>query len=232
MKSLNCQDSLLFHPPELGSVLFLPGLPGGGSRIYDRSPYGKIVTVIGAVWKLTAGGVPYLAFDGVDDYLSLTNAPQLQITGDLTLKTWVKSSNYTVRNALFRKDYNKEYFLCLYASGNPNGRVTFSHGNGSSSETPIDITGVLPVVNTWFHIVLTRDASTRVCSLYVNGNLKQTSAVYSLTPVASGFDILLGRYSNEFMPGNMTLIEMHCRTWQALEVQNSFNREKNIFGVW
>lgn len=228
MKSLNYQNSLLFHPPELSCVLFLPGLPGSGNKIYDRSPYGNIGTLTGTAWIKTPGGVPCLSFDGVDDYVTIANATDLQITGDLTLKAWARSTNYTVRNALFHKSYLNEYELHLYQTSNPNGRVMFWHGN----QAIIDVQGILPAVNTWFHIVVIRDSTVRRCYLYINGVLKYTSSVYGVTPATSTYDVWLGRYLSEYMTGNMALAEIHCRVWQALDVQNSFNREKSIFGVW
>ena len=51
MKTRLDKDELVFNPPELGCVLYLPGLPGGGSRIHDRSPYANNGTVAGATWR-------------------------------------------------------------------------------------------------------------------------------------------------------------------------------------
>jgi len=48
MKALDDREDLVFSPPELGCVHYLPGLPGGGSKIHDRSPCGNIGTITGA----------------------------------------------------------------------------------------------------------------------------------------------------------------------------------------
>ena len=232
MKSVIYQDSMLFHPPELGSVLFLPGLPGGGNKIYDRSPYGSIGTLSGAVWTKTPGGVPCLSFDGVDDYVTIANVPSLQIIGDLTLKAWARSTNYTPKFPLFNKNVMREYALVLNSTASPNGRVRFWHGDGSSYELLVDVSNILPIVNTWFHIALVRASSVKRCYLYINGILKYTSDVYVLTPAISTSDLWLGKDSSGYAVGNMALAEIHRRAWQALDVQNSFNREKSVFGVW
>ena len=62
-------DELIFDPPELGSVLYLTGLPCGGSKIYDRSPYGNHGTITGATWKRLPSGLWYLDLDALDDYV-------------------------------------------------------------------------------------------------------------------------------------------------------------------
>jgi hypothetical protein len=232
MKSVIGRDSMVFDPPGLGCVLYLPGLPGSGNKIYDRSPYGNIGTVTGAVWKVTPGGVLYLSFDGIDDYAVVDNAPSLQISGDLTLKAWARSSNYTIRNTVFHKSLYGEYNLQLHPTGDPKGEVYFGHGDGGQFEVPIDVAGILPAVNNWFHIVLVRDSCIRKCYLYINGILKSTSAVYSLTPVATANHIYLGRYSSYYGLIDIALAEIHRRAWQELEVQNRFTGEKRLFGVW
>lgn len=58
---------LLFHPPNLGTVLYLTGLPGHGDTIYDRSPYGYHGTITGAVWTRLLTNSWVLDFDGSDD---------------------------------------------------------------------------------------------------------------------------------------------------------------------
>ena len=50
MKILLDKEDSIFNPPQLGCVLSLTGLPGGGNKTYDRSPYGNIGTIIGATW--------------------------------------------------------------------------------------------------------------------------------------------------------------------------------------
>lgn len=62
---MNLRDIVLFEPPEIGCVLDLTGLPSGGSKIYDRSPYGKVGTITGVTWLQTPGGIWCLSFDGV-----------------------------------------------------------------------------------------------------------------------------------------------------------------------
>ena len=89
MKTLVSQNSLVFNPPELGCVLFLPGLPWSSSKIHDRSPYGNHGTITGATWKRLPSGLWYLSFDGIDDYVSLGTSASLNLVDDFTMMAWL-----------------------------------------------------------------------------------------------------------------------------------------------
>ncbi len=68
------RDKILFDPPPLGAVLWLPGLPGAGNLIFNRSLYYRNHgTITGAMWKYN-GRIHYLDFDGVDDVVNITSS--------------------------------------------------------------------------------------------------------------------------------------------------------------
>jgi len=87
MKTLLSQNNLVFNPPILGCVLFLSGLPGSSSKIYDRSPYGNHGTITGATWKRLPSGLWYLDYDGTDDYVNCGDDTSL-LADILTIETW------------------------------------------------------------------------------------------------------------------------------------------------
>ena len=89
MKTLLDRDRLVFEPPQPGCVLYLPGLPGGGNKLYDRSPYANVGTITGATWKRLPSGLWYLDFDGTDDYLDVGQDSSLMPTTSLTIELWL-----------------------------------------------------------------------------------------------------------------------------------------------
>ena len=89
MKTTLDIDELAFSPPETGCVLCLAGLPGGGDKLYDRSPYCNIGTITGATWVRLPGGLWCLSYDGSDDYVNCGNRENLQTYKELTVKAWV-----------------------------------------------------------------------------------------------------------------------------------------------
>jgi len=86
--------------PAIGCGLDLPGLPGGGNKIYDRSPYGNISAITGATWKRLPSGLWYLDFDGTDDYVDCGNfTPAGDADKQLTVLYWWKGAtggSYTI----------------------------------------------------------------------------------------------------------------------------------------
>jgi hypothetical protein len=90
MKTLLDREDLVFNSSELGCVLSLSELPGGGSKIYDRSPYGNIGSITGAAWKRLPSGLWVLSFDGQDDYVDCGDNNSLEFTtGPFTLLAWI-----------------------------------------------------------------------------------------------------------------------------------------------
>jgi len=97
MKTVLDREDLIFSPPEPGCVFCIAGLPGSGSRIYDRSPYGKQGTVTGAGWARLPGGFWGLSSDGVDDSISVSDWDNGLLGSDYTVEQWVKSDNLLVK---------------------------------------------------------------------------------------------------------------------------------------
>jgi len=69
--------------------LYLPGLEGGGSTIYDYSGQGNNGTITGAAWRRTSSRTFWtLRGDGTDDTISFGNPASLQIVGAFTILCW------------------------------------------------------------------------------------------------------------------------------------------------
>jgi hypothetical protein len=62
---------------------------GSGSAVSDASGAGNHGTVVGATWTSRGRFGSALAFDGVDDLVSINGAPSLDLTTSLTLTAWV-----------------------------------------------------------------------------------------------------------------------------------------------
>jgi hypothetical protein len=221
MKTLTVQSSMVFHPPELGCILFMPGLPGSGNRIYDRSPYGNIGTVTGAVWKQMPSGLWYLDFDGLDDFVECATNASHDITSDITLKAWVYWTGTADFPRIIKKS-NECYGLwkqydtwCFHLKRG---------GDGVNIQTP---SGTV-ISNKWIHLVGTFDGYS--LRIYLNGvqrGITISPGSYDSNPAGT---VMIG--GSPSWKGGLALMEIHRRAWPPLDVQNSFNREKYLFGVW
>jgi hypothetical protein len=221
MKTLTEQSSMVFQPPQLGCILFMPGLPGSGNKIYDRSPYGNIGLITSAVWKRLPAGLWYLEFDGLDDFIECASNASHDITCDITLKAWVYWTGTTDFPRIIKKS-NESYGLWKQ-----NNAWRFQLQRGAESPYVQTPSGTV-VSNKWTHLVGTFDGDS--LRIYLNG-VQQGVAVspgsFDSNPAGT---VMIGGLPS--WKGGLALMEIHRRAWQALEVQHSFNSEKYWFGVW
>jgi len=76
---------------ENGLVLYLTGNAGAGRVMHDCSPMGNNGRIYGATWTDGKFGKA-LSFDGVDDYVDCGNDESLQMTDEVTLMAWIKTT--------------------------------------------------------------------------------------------------------------------------------------------
>lgn len=88
------------------------------------------------------------------------------------------------------------------------------------------------VAGLWTHLALRQDADN--AKLYVNGVLDSI-----VNRITFGSDtaahLLLGAMDTtptNFFSGLIGLVHIYNRALGALEINNHFNREKHLFGVW
>ncbi len=170
-------------PPLSASlVASFPFEEGSGSTTADASAYGWLGTLLGPSWSLVGRLGKALDFDGVNDYVSVPNAPALN-PQRLTLSAWVKvRTNTTVQRILDRDGgATTTYFLGL--GGNPN-TVVFRIGSSF-------VKGTSPVTaNSWHHIAGVYDGTK--LTVYLDGVANGTLTA-SPTVVDNGVPLTIGR---------------------------------------
>jgi len=233
MKTLLDREDLVFNPPELGCVLYLPGLPGGGSKIYDRSPYGTPGSITGAAWKRLPSGLWCLNFDGTDDKVTVTSGGLDGITDSFTVKVWFKKDANKGIGAIFIKN-SYTFSIVTEAIG---GVGTTAHIRCYVGGTNYEdfVVRPLSIVNptVWLCFGLTYDGTT--ARVYKNGQAHTANTSAGKSAAATGA-MYIGRFEPgggyEF-PGDIAILQIIRGTvWTELDFQNSFNREKHLFGVW
>lgn len=218
--------------PPIGCVLHLVGLPGGGSKIYDRSPYGNIGTITGATWRRSPSGLWLLDFDGSDDYVDCGNGAALAITEQLTMLVWLYRTG---------KVTNQHIIMKAKTADNPCYGL-FWEWYSEKIALALDVGGyairgftVALALNTWHFVAVTYDGS--FAKIYSEGNLDDSSSLSGSIASISDANVILGsgvqtQWGNNWYEGYMALPRIYNRALSALEIQNSFNREKHLFGVW
>ncbi len=214
------------------TVLLLPMDEGEGPTVYDKSGMRNDGTISGASREQLPGGQWYLSFDGNDDIVSVGSDSSLNISDELTIKLWVYPDSIT-QNAIVITNgvpgdgfgaialaiYGSADQICLGAPGNRQGLSGIS--TYLSAET-------------WKHWVLVWNRTDGVLKFYLDGveqTLTDVGVYWSAS--SSTFDIGGRRRPNVMtnFAGDIALVEVQNGLWSAPDVQNSFNQEKNLFGL-
>ncbi len=132
-----------------------------GSVAYDSSGYGNAGAINGAVW--TDGKYnPALEFDGVDDYVEISDSDSLDISEEWTIAMWVKwQANSETYQTIFNKENgNIAYSAWIYSDelyfGMSSGGIWYQ--NSSMGNVPENI---------WTYVVVRFDGTR--AEAYING---------------------------------------------------------------
>ncbi len=226
MKNVPVKERLIAEAPELGSVLYLPGLPGGGSAVYDRSPYGNTGAITGAAWIKLPGGVWCLSFDGIDDLLNCGNSACFNLA-NLTVVAWIYPLGWGGGGfgRIVSKGVTSTWALYMVQTG-ANLRF-FGAGFGSAIES----NGGIVALNRWQQVGLSYNRVN--ARFYVNG-IYQGGSALSASLATSSQSLLVAadpEIADRAFCGHVALVRVINRPWTTLDFQNSFNREKYLFGV-
>lgn len=230
MKTTVDVDELVFHPSGLGCVLYLPGIPGGDSKILDRSAYGNHGAITGATWKRLPGGLWCPYFDGIDDYITVPYNPSLDITVAITLEVWLRVISFSDvasghgHELIYRE--GRCYTLALNWSNDRKPGI-FINNNFLRAASAIS-------AGQWYHLAGTYNGASK--KIYINGKLSSSDVqTGSINTAATGLIIQAGTGIPGGSDASSCMMALHrVYNWalSALEIQNHFNREKHLFGVW
>jgi hypothetical protein len=225
------------HPLTYGLVAWYLALPGqtiGGTRFRDLCqrtsgtlsgmaiPGSAISGLSPAATRPGAFGE--LLFDGVDDYLDVTDDPFLD-SPMLTVSVWVKRSGAQGFYAVIvdRQGGTNGWVMYFYATGNHLGG--FLQNGGGVSSNDLDSTFLIPD-GIWTHVVMTYDGLN--VRFYGNGALVRTAA-YTGGIGNSPTTMTIGARDSEtnpsrggFSKGSFDDIRIYKRALSQIEIQNIY----------
>ncbi|HOT96379.1 MAG TPA: FlgD immunoglobulin-like domain containing protein [bacterium] len=115
-----------------------------------------------------------LSFDGINDLVTVPNAPSLNISGAFTIEFWMKTDQpaQSWRRILEKGSYD-EYYISFYGATNRMcGAVRTSIPGGTRMTNLLGPSTALVTSNTWLHVAGTFDGTT--AKMYINGVLQST----------------------------------------------------------
>ena len=192
---------------------------GTGTTLTDVSGRGHPGTLSGPTWSASGRTGGALAFDGVNDFVTVPDHSELDLTNAMTLEAWVNPSalGTTWRTVLF-KEQAAHMTYALYAStstGRPTGQVYV--GGQRDARGPAAL-----ATGTWTHLAATYDNAT--LRLYVNGAQAATLATSGPATVSTG-PLKLGGNAiwGEWFAGRIDDVRVYNRALSASEVQSDMN---------
>ena len=183
--------------------------------------------IIDDAW-LCKGGL----FDGIDDYIELSNFPDL--VGSRTISAWIKTlDNSKVGQIIFADD-----------EIDSNGNYAISLGDGGKGRVRFYIRGINPEVldsspvienNKWYFVIATYEANTKIKRLIIydaNGNKldDKTQLVNGTLSIPNGVASIGGETDNEEsnnrFKGYIDEVKVWSRELKEKEIEKIYNNER------
>jgi len=167
-----------------------------------------------------------IVFDGVGDYVSLSNLNPTS-NSSFTYSLWVRPTSNSSDGALIG-NWSVSFMTYYDVDGaNANYRALVRGSDNSTVATSVDTNNA--TLNQWSYVTTSYDSTS--LKLYVDGSLVETVST-GLAPlsatVGSGIgaeDSAGGRYFN----GNIAACEVYNRVLSASEILQNYNALKNRF---
>ena len=219
-----------FAPPDVGSVLYLPGVPGFGSTIFDFSGQGNHGTITGATWKRLPSGIWYLDFDG-NDYADCGTGVSFYQTS-FCLECWINIPENASTQWLIGQDDNtlgRAIAFGLDAGGTKSITLQI---NGNAAE---NYSGTRVDDSTWHFLGATFNYSNGQVNIFIDGSVVKTYTETADVPAGVTAELDVGRRSftgfEGYVTGAIWGVRAKNQALSATEIQNHYNQERHLFGV-
>ncbi|HSC92403.1 MAG TPA: LamG-like jellyroll fold domain-containing protein [Gaiellaceae bacterium] len=203
-------------PPPTGLVAAYGFEAGAGTTVADASGNGHAGTISGPLWVTTGRYGNALSFDGVNDWVTIPDANDLDLATGMTLEAWVRPTTVSGSwRTVLLKEAGGTMAYALYAAadtGAPSGHVVTG-----GTERILRGSSTLPTA-AWSHLAVTYDGS--ALRLYVGGTQVATSAVAGTVDASTGVLRIGGNNIwPEWFSGLIDEVRVYNRALSQAEIQ-------------
>ena len=197
----DARDGMGHHDGTLmGGVTFAPGLVGQAFRL-----------------------------DGVDDFVRVPHAPELNLTGSLSLVAWIFPTRDGNQSIVTKWKTNppgadpSEYTLITW----PGLKIGFNLTDAARAALSSPVNTL--TLNTWTHVAGVYDQAAGTRRIYMNGREVAEDQVSPITLASGSADLTIGSWltgpqKNEaFFKGLIDEVSIHNRVLHELEIQHLYS---------
>ena len=186
----------------------------------DASGNGHVGAIAGATWTAAGRFGGALAFDGVNDWVTIADAAALDLTTGMTLEAWVYPTALSGWRTAVLKESADGLAYALYAHNDAPRPATTINTGGPDLEALG--TSALPL-NAWTHLASTYDGAT--LRMYVDGCLVGSLATGgSIVTTADALRIGGNEVWGEFFQGRIDEIRVYDRALSQTEIEQDMGR--------
>jgi hypothetical protein len=191
---------------------------GSGTTAADGSGAGHSGTISGAVWTTGKFGGA-LQFDGINDLVTIADAPDLDLSTGMTVEAWVNPDALSGWRTVVLKEAPGGLAYALYANDNLPRWAGYINTGGpdlsAKSSSPLPL-------NVWSHVAVTYDGTT--IRLYQNGTQVGTQAATGGIIATSGALRIGGNTVwPEWFAGGIDEVRVYKRALTAAEISSDMS---------
>jgi hypothetical protein len=195
--------------------------PGSGTAWNDVSGNARNGTLVnGTAYNSSNGGS--FVFDGVDDYVNVSNSNLNHGTANFSYSCWVNYTALTSLGTIFENGswtncllirYENSYFT-IYSMGSLWGTFAFA-----------------PTLGVWYKLDFVRDGN--VINFYVNGVYQtQISFTANIAPSPNNLFIGMSQHAaGQCFNGKINLAMVYTSALTAAQVAQNFNGTRGRYGI-
>jgi hypothetical protein len=198
---------------------------GAGTVLHDLSGNGNDGTVSNAAWVSSGKFGGALSFNGTNAWVTVADAPSLDLAGGMTLEAWVSPTQLTSPGgwsaALGKEHQNSsnDVAYALYAATGP-GAPPGVHALVGGSDYGAGDSAAVPL-GAWTFLAGTYDGAT--LTLYVNGSPVGSTAVPGSILATADPLRIGGDWSAEMFTGLIDNVRLYNRALSATDIQADMN---------
>lgn len=188
-----------------------------GANLSDISGNGYIGTLSNAPTYNVQNGIKSLQFNGSNNYITYPTSGLPYGASARTMSIWINPSSLSNGWAISygNATATQSNFIGVFSG-------VINYGGYSS-----DVSGPVPSLNTWYHVVGIYDGTTAY--MYINGYL-YTSLARTWNTVQVSFQIGRQTHGSEYFNGKVGEAQIYNRALSANEVLALYNTTKGAYG--